>query len=225
MATKRTPGPLTSEPDSHDQATFRSGSASAMSGPVGLYDDSTELNSGKRVTRVTKDWTDPPAVNRTDSTKITATTLKAVLVELNKLPLWGTGGGNITGTGEDGEIMALPIGNDRYSIELVGKFFTTLPKWMNYGSATEAQKKSWDNMIHTLKEHEDEHVRIAHTSANKLVRELTGIDVMNAAQKVADNKAETKAAQVDFDSEEKTDHGRKAWGRFKVVFLDTSVDP
>jgi hypothetical protein len=225
MATQRLPGPLTAETDSYNPCGDGVGTTVAHPGPIGLSDESTELHSGKTVVRVTKDWTDPPAVDFTYEPEITASTLKAVLIELKKLPSWGKGGGSVKGTGENGDVQANSPDRKRYTIALVGKFITQLPKWMNYGDATTAQKQSWDNMMAELMKHEAEHVRIAHKFANKLVRDLTGIDVMKAAQTVADSQTATKTAQDDFDSPKKTDHGQKAWGKFKKVFLDTSVDP
>jgi hypothetical protein len=120
--------------------------------------------------------------------EVSGATLKAVLVELQKLPEWGTGGGNLGGTGEGGEITASTTNGKSYTIEIHGEFFMTLPKWTEYDAATPAQKASWDTMLAALRKHEEEHVAIAHRNANALVKALKGSDVMLAAQKVADSQ-------------------------------------
>ena len=78
-------------------------------------------------------------------------------------------------------------------------------------------------MIANLKIHEEEHVAIAYRGAEKLVKDLTGLDVDLAAQKVADNQTDGQNKQDDFDT--KTDHGNQAHGKFPKVVLDTSADP
>jgi hypothetical protein len=193
--------------------------------PIGANSDgATEQGTSKKIVKVTKDWSDPPTVTPQFTPEISGKTLKAVLAELEKLEEWGTGGGNVGGTRKDGQIEAKPSDDGKgYTVALKGKFFITLPKWTEYSTATDAQKKSWDAMIANLKTHEEEHVAIAYRGAEKLVKDLTGLDVDLAAQKVADNETETQDKQDDFDT--KTDHGNTAYGKFPKVVLDTSADP
>src|SRR5437588_620318 len=96
----RTQGPVGL--DSSDLDALAKGTAvnSAIPGPIGI-DGADELSGNKKITKVTKDWTDPPAV-KTTFTEVSGKTLKEVLTALQKLPEWGTGGGNVTGTGTDG---------------------------------------------------------------------------------------------------------------------------
>ena len=195
--------------------------------PVGVDDDEPiELGTTRKVSKVTKDWADPPSVTPTLTPEVSGSTLAAVLVELQKLPEWGTGGGDVSGTGANGEIQAEPSDDGKsYTIALKGKFFLTLVKWKEYDTRSVGQKKAWDDMIALLKAHEQEHVAIAHRGANKLVQTLTGLDVTLAAQKVADSATATQKQQDDFDSTAQTDHGKNDFGNFKKVVLDTSADP
>ncbi len=80
-------------------------------------------------------------------------------------------------------------------------------------------------MFANLKKHEEEHVAIAYRGANKLLKTLTGLDVMLAPQKIADANANIQTDQDDFDSEAKTGHGKNDFQGFKKVFLDTTADP
>ena len=227
MAGERTQGPLQRDPFAADPSPIAATRGLATAGPAGLdTDDAVELDTAKKISKVTKDWTDPPAVSTTFTPEISGKTLKDVLAELQKLPEWGTGGGDVSGTGTNGEIQAEPSDDGKsYTVALKGKFFITLPKWKEYGQATDAQKKAWDDMIADLKKHEEEHAAIAYRGANKLVKALTGLPATLAAQKVADASAATQSDQDDFDSTAKTDHGKKDFGNFKKVVLDTSADP
>jgi hypothetical protein len=193
--------------------------------PIGADSgEAIEMSGGKKIVKVTKDWSDPPAVTPKFTPEISGKTLKAVLAKLEKLDEWGTGGGNLDGTGKDGQIEAKPSDDGKgYTIALKGKFFLTLPKWTEYSTATDAQKKSWDAMIANLKIHEEEHVAIAYRGAEKLIKDLTGLDVSLAAQKVADAQTDGQNKQDDFDT--KTDHGKQVHGKFPKVVLDTSADP
>lgn len=227
MAGEQSANPLgrnpfaTRTPSSPSTGTF--GSAA----PVGVAEDEPiELGTNKKISKVTKDWSDPPSVTPTLTPEVSGSSLAAVLVELQKLSEWGTGGGNLKGTGANGELQAEPSDDGKsYTIALKGDFFMTLVKWKEYDTMTAAQKKAWDDMIALLTAHEKEHVAIAYRGAEKLIKTLTGLDVTLAAQKVADAQTATQADQDDFDSTAKTDHGKNDFGSFKKVVLDTSADP
>jgi len=227
MAGERVPGPLGRDPAATGAPSMPSGGGFESRGSVGL--DSGEpirLDTTRRISKVTKDWSDPPSVTPKLTPEVSGATLKAVLVELQRLPEWGTGGGNLSGNGPGGEIQAEPAEDGKsYKMELKGDFFITLAKWKEYATATAAQKKAWDDMIANLKAHEEEHVAIAYRGAEKLIRVLTGLDVRLAAQKIASAQTTTQNDQDDFDSTAKTDHGRNDFGGFKKVVLDTSADP
>lgn len=194
--------------------------------PVGVdTDDPIELDTTKKITKVTKDWSDPPVVTPTLTPEVSGSSLAAVLVELQKLPEWGTGGGTLEGTGENGQLQAESPDGTNFTVALHGNFILTLPKWKEYDTMTAEQKKAWDDMIALLTKHEREHVAIAYRGAEKLIKTLTGSDPRLAAQKVADSKTATQNDQDDFDSATKTDHGKNDFGAFKKVVLDTSADP
>jgi hypothetical protein len=197
-----------------------------VANPVGVdTEEPVELGTNKKISKVTKDWSDPPSVTPTMTPEVSGRSLAAVLVELNKLSEWGTGGGNLEGTGANGELQAEPSDDGKsYTVALKGKFFMTLVKWKEYDTMTAPQKKAWDDMIVLLKAHEAEHVAIAYRGAEKLIKTLTNLDVTLAAQKVADANTATQAEQDDFDSAAKTDHGKNDFGKFKKVVLDTSAD-
>jgi hypothetical protein len=225
MAGNRTANPLGGDPfaaaQSNPMARF------ATANPVGVdAEEPIELDTRKKISKVKKSWTDPPAVTPTLAPEVSGSSLKEVLVELQKLTEWGSGGGTIKGTGKNGEIRAEPSDDGKsYTVELIGDFIFTLVKWKEYDKMLDEQKKAWDDMIALLTAHEKEHVAISHRGANKLVKTLTNLDVTRAPQKVADANTDIQADQDDFDSTTKTDHGRNDWSTFKKVVLDTSADP
>jgi hypothetical protein len=226
MAGEHGPGPLGRNPFTTSPSNPTTGSFGSAA-PVGIdTDEPIELGTSKKISKVTKDWADPPSVTPTLTPEVSGNSLKDVLVQLNNLTEWGTGGGNIEGTGSTGEIQADPSDDGKsYTVALKGKFFYTLVKWKEYDKMLPEQKKAWDDMIALLKKHEEEHVAIAYRGATKLVKTLTNLDVTLAPQKVADANTATQNDQDDFDSTNKTDHGRKDFGNFKKVVLDTSADP
>jgi hypothetical protein len=195
--------------------------------PVGVDEvEPIELDTVKKISKVTKDWADPPAVTPTLTPEVSGSSLKAVLVELQKLSEWGTGGGNLKGNGPNGEMQAEPSDDGKsYTVAIKGDFFLTLVKWKEYDKMSTEQKKAWDDMIVLLTAHEREHVAIAYRNAEKLIKTLKGLDVTLAPQKVADANTAGQADQDDFDSAAKTDHGKNDFGAFKKVVLDTSADP
>jgi predicted secreted Zn-dependent protease len=234
MAGVRIPVPLGLDLGAANTAALTTPRSSATPGPAGLdpADDAEELGTDKKIVKVTKDWTDPPTVPPTFY-EVSGKTLKDVLTELQKRPDdWGEGGGFVTGTGDPKanppkeEIWLEPTDDGKgYTVALKGKFVLQLPKWKEYDKATAAQKKAWDDMLANLKKHEEEHVAISYRDAEKLVKALSGLPAKLAAQKVADSNTAIQTDQDDFDSAAKTDHGRKDFGTFKKVELDTSADP
>lgn len=227
MAGERIPGPLGRDPFDADAPWSPTGGSFASPVPVGIDSgEPIELDTSKKISKVTKDWSDPPSVTPTFTPEVSGKSLKAVLTELQKLSEWGSGGGTIKGTGDNGEIRAEPSDDGKsYTVALKGEFSMTLPKWTEYAKATDPQKKAWDAMIADLRKHEEEHVAIAYRGAKKLVKDLTGLAVTLAPQKVADAQTAIQKEQDDFDSPAKTDHGKKDFGSFKKVVLDTSADP
>ncbi|MCC6126115.1 MAG: DUF922 domain-containing protein [Pirellulales bacterium] len=195
--------------------------------PIGVdMEEPVELGATKKISKVTKDWADPPVVTPTLTPEVSGSSLKAVLVELQKLTEWGSGGGKLKGTGPNGEMQAEPSEDGKsYTVAIKGEFILTLVKWKEYGTMTAPQKKAWDDMIALLTAHEREHVAIAYRNAEKLIKTLKGLDVMLAPQKVADANTAGQADQDDFDSAAKTDHGKNDYLTFKKVVLDTSADP
>jgi hypothetical protein len=219
MAGSRTPGSTGLDPDAALEA-----SPPDTHPIVGLHDEAQALDSTPKIIRVTRNWGDPPTPTVTSTPKIAGKTLKEALAELEKLPEWGTGGGNLSGP--EGEIKLQPDEKaGGYTVDLVGDFFITLPSWDGYASATAEQKQAWDNMITKLRKHEQQHVTIAYNGAQKMIRTLTNLPVTQAAQKMQEVTDDTQAKQDDFDSAGKTNHGANAWGGFPKVELDTSADP
>ncbi len=227
MTGERNPGPLGSDPFAADAPTIPATGGFARPGAVGGdSEEPIDLDTTKKISKVTKDWKDPPSVTPTYTPEISGKNLKEVLAKLQKLSEWGTGGGNFTGTGTNGEIRAEPSDDSKsYTVAIKGEFILTLPKWKEYDQATKEQKAAWGDMFANLKKHEEEHVAIAYRGGNKLVKDLTGLIATLAPQKVADANTALQAAQDDFDSPSKIDHGKNDFGSFKAVKLDTSVDP
>jgi hypothetical protein len=191
--------------------------------PVVGVGEAEELDTKPKITRVVKDWGDPPTPKVTNTPTIGGTTLAEALAELETLDEWGKGGGKLSGPG--GQIQLSTQDGKSYTATINGNFFINLPEWSGYAKATTAQKQAWDSMIAKLRKHEQEHVNIAYRNAQKLVKDLTNLPVEDAPQKVADSQVEGKAAEDDFDSPAKTDHGRNDFGGFPKVELDTSADP
>jgi hypothetical protein len=220
MGYSSTPGTLGRDPDAAG-----GGVNPADTPPVtGLPDEAEQLSTGRKITKVTRDWGDPPTPTLTNTPTIGGTTLKEALAELSRLAEWGTGGGNLSGP-NGGEITLTTQDGKNYTAEIHGEFFMTLPEWSGYAKATPAQQQAWDTMIGKLRKHEQEHVNIAYRGAQKLVQALTNLKVEDAAQKIADSQQAGQNAQDDFDSSAKTDHGKNDFNTFPKVELDTSADP
>jgi hypothetical protein len=220
MGYSSTPGTLGRDPDAGG-----GGINPADTPPVtGLPDEAEQLSTGRKITKVTRDWGDPPTPALTNTPTIGGTTLKEALAELSRLAEWGTGGGNLSGP-NGGEITLTTQDGKNYTAEIHGEFFMTLPEWSGYAKATPAQQQAWDTMIGKLRKHEQEHVNIAYRGAQKLVQALTNLKVEDAAQKIADSQQAGQNAQDDFDSSAKTDHGKNDFNTFPKVELDTSADP
>ena len=212
MTGPRTPGPLGREPTGSDSADqLRLGTTL-----VGRDDiDAEALAGGAKITEVTHDWSDPPTPTVAETPEVSGKTLQDVAAALGT-DEWGSGGGGFqydyrTDNGKD------------YVVKFTGTFQITLPKWLEYGSATVKQKAAWDAMITNLRAHEDEHVAIHYRALQKLVKKLDGLPFQKLASEAAATRAETKAAHKAFDTS--TDHGAKAFGNFKKVELDLSADP
>jgi len=61
MAGERTQGPLQRDPFAADPSPIAATRGLATAGPAGLdTDDAVELDTAKKISKVTKDWTDPP---------------------------------------------------------------------------------------------------------------------------------------------------------------------
>ena len=227
MAGEQSANPLGRNPFAGNVRSNAASGSFGSANPTGVdSEEPIELGTNPKISKVTKDWSDPPSVTPTLTPEVSGSSLAAVLIELQKLSEWGTGGGNLEGTGKNGEIQAEPSDDGKsYTIALHGNFILTLVKWKEYDTMLDAQKKEWDDMIALLTKHEREHVAIAYRGAQKLIKTLTGLDVTLAAQKVADSNTAAQNDQDEFDSTAKTDHGKNDFGVFKKVFLDTSADP
>lgn len=186
-------------------------------------EDAEPLANQPKITKVTRDWGDPPTPTVTFTPEIGGTTLKEALAELERMSEWGTGGGNLKGTGADDQVELTTTDGKNYTVVLKGEFFVTLPKWKGYDKATPAQKQSWDAMIANLRKHEEEHVAIQYRGWQKLIQTLTNLPVTQATAKMQESQEKTQAAQDAFD--EKTEHGGKATPGFPKVELDVSADP
>lgn len=222
MATDRIPGPIGRTPPAGGTgsgSSFPSGGGSfAQPGPVSADgDDAEQLDDQKRITKVVRDWTNPPKIDE-QAVDVSGATLAAVKAELDKLTEWGSGGGTMNG------LRAEPNDDGKgYTVKLSPTFTMSLPDWKEYPQASDAAKKAWDDMIENLRMHELEHVAIARRNFEKLATTLGGKPVAQAAQAVADAETAGQADQDDFDSEAKTAHGRNAWQTFPKVVLDTNV--
>jgi hypothetical protein len=227
MAGEQSANPLGRNPFTGAVRSTTSTGTFGSASPTGVdMEDPIELGANPKISKVTKDWSDPPSVTPTLTPEVSGGSLAAVLVELQKLTEWGSGGGNLEGTGKNKEIRAEPSDDGKsYTVALHGEFILTLVKWKEYDTMTAEQKKAWDDMIALLTKHEREHVAIAYRGAQKLIKTLTGLDVTLAPQKVADANIAIQNDQDDFDSAAKTDHGKNDFGAFKKVVLDTSADP
>ena len=216
MAGEQAPGPLGRNPFVTTEVDAGEGTF-AKPGPVRPDGTAPEALSGQaKITKVVKRWTNPPTVDER-SVEVSGQTLADVKAELDAMSEWGSGGGdmdNLEATTTDGV---------HYTVELNPTFFVSLPKWKQYGQASPAAKKAWDDMLANLRLHEMEHVRIALRGYEQLARKLQGLPPTQASTAVSDGQTATQAEQDDFDSTAKTDHGHNAWGRFPKVVLDTSV--
>lgn len=220
MGYSSAPGTIGLDPDADGGPV-----APADTPPVtGLPDEAEQLAGGPKITKVTRDWGDPPTATVTNTPTIGGTTLKEALAELQRHAEWGTGGGNLSAPG-GGVITLTTQDGKNYTAEIHGDFFMTLPEWSGYKQATQQQQQAWDAMIAKLRKHENEHVMIAYRFAQKLLKTLQNLPVGQAADKIAESGQATQDAQDDFDSSAKTDHGKNDFGGFPKVELDTSADP
>jgi hypothetical protein len=224
MGGSRTPGAVGLDPDAADVA-FDEVHQPILGIGEGAQNGAEPLDNRRKIKTVTRNWGDPPKARVATTPEVAGKTLAEALKELEKLPEWGTGGGNLSGTGENGVIELSTTDGKNYTCEIKGDFFITLPGWKGYTSATPAQKQAWDDMISQLRKHEEEHVAIAYRGAQKLIQALTNLSVDLAMQKIQESGQATQDAQDDFDSEGKTHHGKKPWGGFPKVELDVSADP
>ena len=221
MGGSRTPGAVGLDPDPVDTEEIHQ---PILGIGEGAQNGAEALDNSRKITRVTRNWGDPPTPRVSTTPDIGGKTLKEALTELERLSEWGTGGGNLSGA-DGGEITLTTTDGKNYSCDIKGDFFITLPGWSGYASATPGQKQAWDNMISALRQHEAEHVAIAYRNAQKLIKTLTNLSVDLAGQKIQEAAQAGQDAQDDFDSAGKTDHGRKAHGGFPKVELDTTADP
>jgi len=123
MGYSSAPGTIGRDPDAAE-----GGIKPADTPPVtGLQDEAEALSGGRKITKVTRDWGDPPVTTVTNTPSVGGTTLKEALAELQRLPEWGTGGGNLSAPG-GGEITLTTQDGKNYTAEIHGEFFMTLPE-------------------------------------------------------------------------------------------------
>jgi hypothetical protein len=195
--------------------------------PVGVdTDEPIELDTRVRITNVTKSWRDPPVVAPDFTPNLPGNSLKEALRQLEQyaekvceMHEWGRGGGDVSAS------YKLSPNGKTCVVELSGNFYVDLPKWTEYDTMTAPQKKAWDDMIALLEKHERQHLKIAYEGAQNLVRALNGLYLDQVDTTLTNSQNRTQTRQNEFDSEAQTDHGKKDWGAFKKVELDTSADP
>lgn len=195
----------TDEPLEGDGAPPRGGFAEP--GPIGLKGGGVRFID-RKIANVTGDWT-PPSVNLTEQ-EISAPTLAEVGRLLNTLPEWGRGGGKIRSD-------AIPAGSSpTVDVSLHANLEKTMPKWLDYSSASTAAKAEWDRMFAALDAHEQAHIDIAIKVADDLMAKLPGksIDDLVPMISAANNRMQNQ--QDDLDT-------RTAHGKNTGVNLNTSI--
>jgi hypothetical protein len=187
-------------------------------GPPGILgvDGAVALDDTQRtILKVVGDW-DPPSPRRTPAIVVAGATLARAFDELNRLPEWGQGGGQI-------RAERIPAGNStNLTVTLHANLSRRMPTWTGYAKASDAAKAEWDRMIGKLGAHEDRHVAIAVEEAEQLAKDLVGKEISDIAQMVTDANARLQQRQDELDDPSNTDHGAKAGVQYGDVTLDTS---
>lgn len=134
---------------------------------------------------------------------VKGSTIPEVFEALNRNGFWGRyrSQEKADWSGRDGV-------NDR--VKLGGAPFILLPDWRNYGKATKAEKKSWDQMMKALTKHENNHHDIFTDYAAEWKKEMErGEDLDDAAMQSAWDafREELQKRQDAYDK--RTNHGEK----------------
>jgi hypothetical protein len=167
------------------------------------------------ILKIDKDW-DPPSPRTTPAIVVSGATLARVFDELNRLPEWGQGGGQIRAD-------RIPPGTStNLTVKLHANLVRRMPTWTGFAKASVAARAEWDRMIAKLGAHEDRHVAIAIEEANQLAQDLVGKEISDIAQMVTDANARMQRRQDELDDPSNTDHGAKPGVPFGDVTLDTS---
>ena len=148
--------------------------------------------------------------------KVTGTTLKEVLKQLNKRDEWGTYDSTQNQKSDakadgDGNVLSVTLS---FSPEI------ELPEWSGYGKATKEQKKSWDNMMAKLTKHEKNHQDIqkgALEDFKKKLKSAKTLDKDTLKDMIKDFKEDTQKQQDSYDTS--SGHGAK-----EGVELDLDAD-
>jgi len=207
MGGQRVPGAegLDDEPLEGDGAPPRGGFSEP--GPIGLKGGGVRFVD-RKIANVSDDW-HPPSINSTDQ-EISAPTLAEVGRLLNTLPEWGRGGGRIRSD-------AIAAGSSpTVDVNLHANLEKTMPKWLDYSSASAAAKAEWDRMFAALEAHEQGHIDIAIKVADDLKSKLPGKSIDDLVPMINAANRQMKSLQDDFDT--KTAHGQNTG-----VNLNTSI--
>jgi cell division septum initiation protein DivIVA len=180
-------------------------------------DDAIPLDDLQRfVKKATKDWV-PPSPRTSPAIVVHGATLEKAADELNKLPEWGEGGGQLL----TDEIK--PGNTTQLTVHVHANLVRRLPTWSGYPKASAAAKAEWDQMVRKLAAHEDRHVAIAVEEANRLAQDLIGKEISDISQMVTDANTRMQQRQDELDDPSNTDHGAKPGVQFGDVSLDTTI--
>jgi hypothetical protein len=182
-------------------------------GPIGL-DGAIPMGGQRIVAKVVKDW-DPPKPRTTPEIVVGGKTLADAGRELDKLSEWGEGGGML-------RTDSIPAGNSTdLTVKAHANLVHRLPRWTGYGAASTAAKAEWDRMVAKLKAHEDRHMEIAIEEADRLARDLVGVEIGDIADMVTEANRRMAKRQQELDTD--TQNGSKPGVAFGDVTLDISI--
>jgi hypothetical protein len=183
-------------------------------GPIGLDTRHRRVVVRRIIATVAKDW-DPPNPATTPEIIVRGATLEDASHDLNALPEWGQGGGQLRAD-------PIPVGTSTdVHVSLHGNLVRRMPQWTGYNSASSAARAEWDRMFAKLGAHEDRHVAIAVEEGDRLAAALVGREISEIAAMVTAANRRMKARQDQLDAD--TEHGARAGVPFGDVTLDTSI--
>jgi Bacterial protein of unknown function (DUF922) len=186
-----------------------------MPGPIGLDTRRRRVVVRRIIATVGKDW-EPPNPTTTPEITVRGATLADAANELNALPEWGQGGGQLRAD-------PIPAGTSTdIHVNLHGNLVRRLPQWTGYDRASSAARAEWDRMMEKLGAHEDRHMAIAVEEADQLAADLVGREISEIAAMVTAANRRMKRRQDQLDAD--TEHGAKTGVQYGDVTLDVSID-